>query len=77
MVDSHAHDTTYEPEVLQMMLIAETRVRVDLEGVVITGEREREREREAEGGGGEHIKFYIGLVTAIMSTHPAEYSNRP
>ena len=49
MVDSHSHDSTYEPEVLQMMLIAKTRVGIDLKGVVVTAGRGREgRGREVE-----------------------------
>ena len=39
MIDGHAHDSTYEPEVLQMMFITEARVWVDLESVVVTGGR--------------------------------------
>ena len=48
MVDSHAHDSTYESEVLQMMLIAKTRIRIDLKSVVVTGGK-------GEGGGVERL----------------------
>ena len=65
MVDSHAHDSTYEPEILQMMLIAESGVGVDLKGVVVTGSRRGER------------VSHIGLVKVITPTYPAEYSKRP
>ena len=64
VVDGHAHDPTYEPKVLQMMLVAEARVWVDLESVVITGGRE---------GGRSHSE----LVKVVTSTYPAEYSKRP
>ena len=47
MIDGHAHDSTYEPKVLQMVLITEARVWVDLERVVVTGGR--------EGGERDHI----------------------
>ena len=39
MVDGHCEDPTHKPEVLQVMLIALARVRVDLQRVVITRER--------------------------------------
>ena len=53
MVDSHSHDSTYEPEVLQMMLIAKTGVGIDLKGVVVTAGRGREGGREGRGREGE------------------------
>ena len=48
MIDSHPHDPTYEPEVLKVVLIAKPRVRVDLEGIVVSGVREGKGERERE-----------------------------
>ena len=37
VVDCHGQDSANEAEVLEMVLVAEPRVRVDLEGVVVTG----------------------------------------
>lgn len=44
VIDSHPHDTTDKPEVLQMMLVAEARVRIDLKSVVVPREERKERE---------------------------------
>ena len=46
VIDGHPHNTTDEPEVLQMMLIAEARVRIDLKCVVVPTEERRERDDE-------------------------------
>ena len=37
MIDSHGQDAPNEPEIIQVILVAEARLRVDLEGIVITG----------------------------------------
>ena len=44
VIDSHPHDTTDEPKVLQMMLVAKARVRIDLKCVVVPIEERWERE---------------------------------
>lgn len=50
VIDSHPHDATDEPKVLQMMLVAEARVRVDLKCVVVPREAKKGERRDQEGG---------------------------
>ena len=49
MVDSHGKNASNEPEVLQVVLIAKPGLWVDLEGVIITGERKGGRVGVGDG----------------------------
>jgi hypothetical protein len=63
VVHSHSSYSPNKPKVVQVLLVAETRERIDLECVVIPENQKRGR--------------VLRNFESISGTHIAEYSNKP